>query len=225
MRPYDIITFDCYGTLIDWNGGITAAFQTAAAHDGVDLDSDAVMTAYHAVEPTVQAESYRPYREILAEVAMRCARRLGWPLDESRSGFLAESLPNWIPFPDTNTALERLKATGYELGVLSNIDEDLFAGTCRHFTVPFDLVVTAERVRSYKPGHAHFRVAREEMGGRRWVHAAQSYFHDVVPARSLDIPVVWVNRGRDQPAGAERPDAEVGTLEGLVAWLDPAAGG
>ena len=89
----------------------------------------------------------------------------------------------------------------------------------------FDLVVTAEQVRSYKPGHAHFLSAQDGMGGRRWVHAAQSYFHDVVPARSLDVPVVWVNRGRDEPAGAERPDAEVETLEGLVAWLEQAARG
>ena len=220
--PYDIITFDCYGTLIDWDGGITAAFQEAARVDGINLDSDAIMAAYHDIEPAVEEQDYRPYREVLKEVAVRGAARLGWPLDANRSGFLAESLGDWTPFPDTNPMLERLRESGYQLGILSNIDEDLFARTRRHFTVQFDLLVTAERVRSYKPGHTHFLTAKEEIGDRRWLHAARSYFHDVVPARALGVPVVWVNREHSKPLGPERPDAEVENLEGLVEWLDRA---
>ncbi len=119
--------------------------------------------------------------------------------------------------------LERLKELGYQLGILSNIDEDLLAQTQEHFTVEFDLIVTAERVRSYKPGHAHFLKARDEIGDRRWLHAARSFFHDVVPACALNIPVVWVNREHTKPLGPEHPNAEVDDLQGLVRWLSDSA--
>ena len=218
-NPYDIITFDCYGTLIDWDGGIANAFRDAALTDGLDLDRERILEVYHAVEPTVQQEEYRPYRDVLTDTARRCAERLDWPLPSDRSGFLAESLGNWTPFADTNKSLELLHGLGYQLGILSNIDDDLFAATTRHFTVEFDLVITAQQVRSYKPAHVHFETARRGMSGRRWLHAAQSYYHDVVPARALDIPVVWINRGSDPPLGKTVPNAEVDSLEGLVGWL------
>jgi len=218
-RPYDIITFDCYGTLIDWDGGIANAFRNAALTDGLDLDRDEILDVYHAVELTVQKEEYRPYCDVLADTARRCAERLNWFLPSDRSGFLAESLGSWTPFADTNKALERLHGLGYRLGILSNIDDDLFAATTRHFTVEFDLVVTAQQVRSYKPAHDHFEAARQGVSGRRWLHAAQSYYHDVVPARTLGIPVVWINRRGDPPLGKTVPDGEVDSLEGLVAWL------
>ena len=108
--------------------------------------------------------------------------------------FLPESVPAWPVFPDTNAALEALVNGGYRLGILSNIDDDLFDATRRLFTVDFDLVVTAEQVRSYKPAAGHFDVARSDLGTTSWLHAAQSYFHDVVPARTHGIPVVWINR-------------------------------
>ncbi len=118
--------------------------------------------------------------------------------------------------------MTRLRSGGIRLGILSNVDEDLLAGTRRHFDVPFDLVVTAERVRSYKPGHAHFTAARAALGpGARWLHAAQSYFHDVVPAKTLGIPVAWINR-KSQPVGASgAPDAEFKNLTQLADWLFP----
>lgn len=217
-RPYDVITFDCYGTLIDWDGGLSAAFRAEGHRHGIDLAEAAILHAYHHAEPGVQSEAYRPYREVLGEVAARCAPALGLPEDGPHT-FLAESLPSWRPFPDTNAALTRLQEAGYELGILSNIDDDLFAATSKHFPVPFDPVITAQRVRSYKPGHAHFEAAREVVGTRRWLHAAQSYYHDVVPARALGIPVVWVNRQAEAPGGDARPDGEVGTLDELVTWL------
>jgi 2-haloalkanoic acid dehalogenase type II len=219
-RPYDIITFDCYGTLIDWNAGITRAFQTAAEADGVALTGEAVLSAYHGVEHLVEGREYITYREVLGQVALLCAERVGWGLAPDRAGFLADSLAQWQPFPDTNPMLERLKQAGYELGILSNVDDDLFAGTQEHLSVEFDLVVTAEQVRAYKPNHAHFETARERIGDRRWLHAARSYFHDVVPATALGVPVVWVNREHSNPTGSVVPDAEVDTLEGLVTWLD-----
>ena len=135
-RPYDVITFDCYGTLIDWDGGIAGAFARAIAESGGGLDPHRVLEVYEEIEAEVEAERYRSYREVLTESTRRIARRLGWALPEARAGFLAESLPRWIPFPDTNAALERLFKAGYRLGILSNVDDDLLAGTRKHFTVP-----------------------------------------------------------------------------------------
>ncbi len=225
-RPYDILTFDCYGTLIDWEQGISRAFARAAAADGVQLEPAAVLTAYAEVEPAVEAGPYRRYRAVLGETARQVAARLGWPLPDARAGFLAESLPAWPPFPDTNPALERLAAAGYRLGILSNVDDDLLAATRRRFTVAFDpaLIVTAEQVGSYKPAAGHFLTARQRVGAGRWLHVAQSYFHDVAPARALGIPVVWVNRKGERPLDGGRPDLEFRTLAELADWLAPAAG-
>jgi 2-haloalkanoic acid dehalogenase type II len=217
-RPYDIITFDCYGTLIDWEGGIAAAFTRAVVGTGSRLDSRTVLAAYERIEPVVEAEPYRSYREVLTESARRVARELGWALPEARAGFLAESLPFWLPFPDTNAALERLFRAGYQLGILSNVDDDLLAETRRHFTVPFDLIVTAQQVGSYKPAGGHFTTARERVGDRRWLHAARSHFHDVTPCRGLGVPVAWINRAGERPR-EPRPDRELATLTELADWL------
>lgn len=221
MRRFDVVTFDCYGTLIDWERGIADACHAAAAADGVGVDLAAVRAAYHDVEPAVQAERFRSYREVLAETARRVALRAGWPLAEARAGFLADSLPSWTPFPDTNAALEQLAGAGIRLGILSNVDDDLLAGTRRHFTAAFDpaLVVTAQQVRSYKPGHAHFEEARRRIGGGRWLHAAQSLFHDATPARALGIPVAWINRQGERPAEPPAVTAEFPTLAAFADWM------
>ena len=217
-RPYDIVTFDCYGTLIDWDGGIAEAFARAVAETGGHLDPRHVLEVYEEIEARVEAEAYRSYRWVLTESARRVARQLGWALPESKAGFLAESLPFWIPFPDTNAALERLFKAGYRLGILSNVDDDLLAGTRKHFTVPFDLIVTAQQVRAYKPADGHFVTARERLGGQRWLHAAQSYFHDVTPAKRHGVPAAWINRKR-LVGGEPRPDRELHTLTELADWL------
>jgi len=193
MPRYDIVTFDCYGTLIDWETGISEAFRRAASADGVELDRAAILREYAANERVVEKE-YRPYREVLAETATRVAHALGWRLAFERATFLADSLPSWPPFPDTNDALLTLRDAGMKLGILSNIDDDLLAGTRHHFAVGFDLIVTAQQVRSYKPGHAHFRAAREAIGNARWLHAAESNFHDIVPTNQLGIDNAWINR-------------------------------
>ena len=218
-RAYDVITFDCYGTLIDWEAGLTRAFADAAAADGFPLEPGAAAAAYATREPAVEAETYRGYRAVLAETAVRAAASLGWTMSEERARILPDSLPAWPPFPDTNPALERLAAAGYTLGILSNVDDDLLAGTLRHLTVPYEILVTAQKVRSYKPAHGHFDAARRLLGGRRWLHAAQSYFHDIVPARDLSIPVAWINRRGEAPAGDARPDREFPTLTELADWL------
>jgi 2-haloalkanoic acid dehalogenase type II len=222
-RPYDVLTFDCYGTLIDWETGISAAVAAAAKAAGVALHREAILQVHAAVEPAVQAEDYRSYRAVLQQVALAAAERLGFPLTGATSAFLPESVPRWPPFPDTNPALERLKDAGLRLGILSNVDNDLLAGTLRHFTVDFDFVVTAEQLHSYKPAASHFLRARELVGEERWLHVAQSYFHDVEPACALEIPVVWVNRKGESPRGEARPVFEVGDLTGLVHRLTVAS--
>lgn len=216
---FDIITFDCYGTLIDWEGGIIGAFQEEASRDGVTLDADEIIAAYMSVEPQVESESYLPYSEVLARAALQAAEKIGWQLAPERAGFLAASVPRWQPFADTNQALERLSEK-YKLGILSNIDDSLLAETRKYFTVTFDLIVTAEQVRSYKPGFAHFEAAAARLGGKRQLHAAQSYFHDVVPARKLNLPVVWVNRKNEiAKGGGPIPTAEVKNLTELADLL------
>jgi 2-haloalkanoic acid dehalogenase type II len=219
MRRYDVVTFDCYGTLIDWERGIGDAFETAARADGVALDRAALLAAYHAIEPVVQAERYRSYREVLALTARRVAERLGWRLDAGRESFLPESLPSWPAFPDTNGTLRRLAQAGHGLAILSNVDDDLLAGTRRHLAVAFDFVITAQQVGSYKPAPAHFEAARKRIGDARWLHVAQSYFHDIVPTRRLGVPSAWINRKRERPSGPERPDVEFTPLAEAADWL------
>jgi 2-haloacid dehalogenase/putative hydrolase of the HAD superfamily len=217
---FDVITFDCYGTLIDWEAGIRDAFLDAAATDGRRLSAAEVLDAYRQIEPEVEAETYRSYREVLAETATRVAARLHWRIARDRARFLAESLPSWRPFPDTNAALDRLAAAGCRLGILSNVDDDLIAGTRRHLGASFDPVITAAQVRSYKPAPGHFLAARRVLPeSARWLHAAQSYFHDVVPCKSLGIPVAWINRKAEKTGAAGPADWEMRDLASLADWI------
>jgi 2-haloalkanoic acid dehalogenase type II len=219
MRRYDVLTFDCYGTLVDWERGIAEALERAAGADGVTLDRAAALRAYHEIEPRVQAERYRRYREVLALTARAVAERLGWPLAPGREAFLPESLPTWPPFPDTNGALRRLRDAGHRLAILSNVDDDLLAGTRRQLDVAFDFVVTAQQVGSYKPAPGHFAAARERIGAARWLHVAQSYFHDVQPARALGIASAWINRKGERPLDDRGPDHQFRTLAEAADFL------
>ena len=220
MTRFDVVTFDCYGTLIDWESGIRKAFLAAAASDGVRIRPEEILPAYAEIEPLVEAEAYRPYRDVLARTAVRVAERFGWNLGLERARFLPESLPSWAPFPDTNPALEELAASGCRPGILSNVDDDLLAGTRRHLSVAFSPIVTAAQVRSYKPAHGHFLEARRRIPeGARWLHAAQSYFHDVIPCKALGIPIAWVNRKGEKAGAAGAPDREFENLAGLAEWV------
>ena len=215
-RPYDIITFDCYGTLVDWQGGISAAFREAASEAGVRLGREEILAAHAEVEPRVQAESFRTYRDVLTETARRMALAFGWAIDHPQARFLVESVSGWKAFEDTNTALRRLRGAGYRLGILSNVDDDLLCATMRQFDCGFELIVTAQQVRSYKPAEAHFVKAREAIGEDRWLHAAQSWFHDIVPATALGISTAWINRNRETPREGTRPEYEFADLAGLA---------
>jgi 2-haloalkanoic acid dehalogenase type II len=222
---FEFVTFDCYGTLIDWETGIRRAFQQALEGTGLNKTQEAeLFELYQDEEKRIEAQTpYRKYREVLTLAASAAARRFGKNIPEKLSSVLAEQLPSWKPFPDTNPGLERL-ATEYTLGILSNVDDDLLSGTLKHFTVPFDLVVTAERVRSYKPATEHFEEARGIIGAdREWLHVAASLYHDIEPALRLGIKTVWVNR-KNSPEGRRlkgRIVKEVRDLTQLADWLAP----
>lgn len=202
---FDILTFDCYGTLIDWREGISAAFSRIGAAAGRPVDRDQVLDLHARLEPEVQQEEFRSYRDVLDTLAPRMADALGLKIPTGASHFLSESLASWPPFADTGPALERLREAGYRLGILSNVDDDLLAATLQHFPVDFDLLVTAQQVGTYKPASGHFLEARRQIGGAAWLHVAQSFFHDVEPAVKLGLPVVWINRLAEDPCSAARP--------------------
>ena len=207
------VTFDVYGTLIDWEGGVWDAFEAEANRDGFTIERDQVVNLFLEVQKEIQAGSYELYAEVLRRTAVRIAKELGWPLEPSRSGFLPDSVQRWKPFKETNAQLDRF-AKKYNIGLISNIDDKLLGLTRRHFRTDFDLVVTAQQVRSYKPDPAHFKEAARRIGGKKgWVHVAASYYYDVEPCLKKKIPVIWVNRDKvELEAGQKKPDAEVSTL-------------
>lgn len=204
------LTFDCYGTLVDWKGGLSRAFINLFG-DTARSRLDELFEVYVAVEAQVEGAGFRPYRDVLEIVSARLAERLGLQLDPSQRGYLARALPEWPLFADTNAALVKLKQR-YRLGVLSNIDSDLFEATSQAFDVGFDFVVTAGEVRSYKPSPGHFERMLEAYGSPdSTIHVAQSLFHDGAPAARLGLPFVWVNRYAESnregvPITAEVPD-------------------
>jgi len=195
MDSFEVITFDCYGTLIDWETGIRKAFHDALARTGARTGLDAqVFELYAAEERRLENETpHLSYREVLTNAALAVSRKLGWKLTESQASILAEELPHWIPFQDTNPALEAL-AKNHSLGILSNIDNDLLAGTLKHLKPKFEILVTAENVQSYKPAYPHFNEAQRIIRDRRWLHVAASQYHDIEPCLKLGIGAVWVDR-------------------------------
>ena len=208
------VTFDVYGTLIDRDTGIYEAFAAEAARDGVELDRAEVLALVREITREIEGGSYELYAEVLRRTAIEVAKRLNWDLEPSRSGFLPDSVQRWKPFKETNIQLAKL-AKKYKLGLLSNIDDKLLGQTRRHIPTDFDLVVTAQQVRSYKPDPAHFTECARRMGGKRgWVHVAASHYHDVAPCVKARVPVIWVNRNKETLDSSQRkPTAEVPNLK------------
>ncbi len=207
------VTFDVYGTLIDWESGAFDAFRKEAEQDGFTLEREELISLFREVQQKIEAGSYELYAEVLRRTAVDIAKTLGWPLEPSRSGFLPQSVQRWLPFRETNSVLGRI-AKKYKVGLISNVDDKLLGQTRRHIPLDFDLVVTAQQVRSYKPDAAHFTECERRIGGKKgWVHVAESYYHDVEPCLKKKIPVIWVNRRKQQlESGQKKPDAEVATL-------------
>jgi 2-haloalkanoic acid dehalogenase type II len=222
VSQYEVLTFDCYGTLIDWESGIRRAFHNALSKTRGPVQlTEKASEIYETEERKVERQDpHLPYREVLANTALAVAARIGWTLSAADSFFLSRELPEWRPFPDTNHALERL-AKKHTLGILSNIDNDLLDTTLKHFRAKFDIIVTAEQVGSYKPAPAHFKEAQRLIGGRPWLHVASSQYHDIEPAKRLGIKAAWVNRKHLQSTRSLASDNvwEVGDLLQLADQL------
>jgi 2-haloacid dehalogenase len=212
-KQVTFVTFDVYGTLIDWEDGIYRAFKREADRDGFTIDKDVIIPLFHEISREIEGGSYELYAEVLRRTALEIAKRIGWPLEPSRSGFLPDSVQRWMPYKETAAQLRKFSGK-VQTGLISNIDDKLLGQTRRHIPVDFDLVVTAQQVRSYKPDPAHFKECERRVGGKKgWVHIAASHYHDVEPCVKAKVPVIWVNRHKEvlEPS-QKKPTAEVKTL-------------
>jgi 2-haloacid dehalogenase len=222
---YDALTFDCYGTLVDWVRGVTAALRPVLDRNEVGAEGDALFSLYLRFEKEVESGPHVPYREVLRRVLRRIGTHHGFTPSNADLDTFAGSVGRWPPFPDTNEALDRLSAH-FRLAVVSNVDDDLFYETARHFDVEFDAVVTGEGVGAYKPALEPFEHAMNELGvaPNRLLHVAQSVYHDVNPAGRLGLDCARVRRygGRfDASPPSTSPVIEVPNLGDLAAALLP----
>jgi 2-haloacid dehalogenase len=204
-------TFDCYGTLIDWNGGIRAQLARVFGEDRADER----LRRYHELEPELEADGTLSYREVLTEAM----RRLDAPAGEE--AVLADSLPDWQPFEEVPQALEEARGRGWKLAILSNTDRDYIEASEQRLGGGFELAIVASEIGSYKPGLGHWRAFEERVGRAPDVHVAASLFHDVAPANELGLPSVWINRLGETPGPP--PTCELPDLSRLPDALDELA--
>jgi 2-haloacid dehalogenase len=225
FEQYQVLTFDCYGTLIDWESGMLNALKPILANHGIQLEDEKILELFAEFEST-EEQAYKLYRDVLRGVVRRFGDRFQFQpsLDEQEA--LPSSIHYWQPFADTVAALKTLKQT-FKLAIISNVDDDLFADTAKLLEVEFDAIVTAQQAKSYKPSHHNFQVAfdRLNLPTNQILHVAASPYHDIVPAKELGLSTVWVNRRAGQAgAGAvlpaiARPDLEVPDLQTLAALI------
>ncbi len=223
LDSFEILSFDCYGTLADWGSGILPALAPILARHRCSAPARQLLEAYGRLESSAEKPPYRPYSIVLREVMEGLGRMLGFSPAGVELDALASSIASWVPFPDTREALRALR-TKYRLAILSNIDDDLFAMTAPTLGVELDWVVTAGQIGAYKPSLENFRLALARFGRpkEKVLHVAQSLFHDIAPARALGLASIWVNRRHGLPgAGATppadgRPDLEVRDLKSLA---------
>lgn len=223
FSQFEVFTFDCYGTLIDWEAGILRALVPLLQKYRVDASDEEVLESYAEAETRAESQPFKPYRRVLAQVVDELGVKFGFNPTNDEREVLAGSIRTWPAFPDTVTALRRLHDR-YKLSIISNIDDDLFQQTAKLLQVPFDYVTTALGVGSYKPSVNNFHRALQKMNiaKERVLHVAQSLHHDVEPARQLGICSVWVNRRQGKSGGgatvtsAVRPDLEVPDLKTLA---------
>jgi 2-haloalkanoic acid dehalogenase type II len=204
-------TFDCYGTLIDWNGGIRAELARVFGEER----ADELLHRYHELEPELEADGTLSYRDVLTEAL----RRLGAPTGEETA--LADSLPDWHPFPEVPQELEQARARGWKLAILSNTDRDYIEASMQRLGGGFELAIVASEIGSYKPALGHWRAFEERVGRLPDVHVAASLFHDVAPANELGLPSVWINRLAETPGPP--PTRELPDLARLGETLDELA--
>jgi 2-haloacid dehalogenase len=200
----EAISFDCYGTLIDWEKGILGALKPLLKSEGIKLEDKDMLKLYAELETKAESGEYMPYRDVLRAVVREMGERLGFTPSLEEQDCIAESMRKWKPFPDTKEALHELKKN-FRLAVISNTDEDLIAVTLKKLDVDFDWVITAERTRSYKPSLNNFRLALSAMGlpPDRVLHAAHSIYHDIIPAKRLEMNTAFIRRGSKENPGAD----------------------
>jgi 2-haloacid dehalogenase len=204
---FEALTFDCYGTLIDWETGLRDAFRPILAAHGIDVDDEEdVLVRYARHEAAAEAGPYLRYRDVLAAGLRGVAAELDFEPTPAEVGRFSGSVVDWPAFPDSAAALARLQER-FRLGVITNCDDDLFAASNATLGVTFDWLVTAQQVESYKPNEANFQVAFERLGlsRDRILHVAQSLFHDHVPAKRLGLSSVWIDRRHDRPGSGATP--------------------
>ncbi len=218
-----VLTFDCYGTLIDWETGILSTLQPILADHGVTADAERLLALHAELESAAERGPYTPYRQLLMTVIRGLGERLGFTPSAAEQSRFADAVGDWPPFADTRAALRAL-GRRFRLAIISNVDDDLFARTNQQLDVTFDWIVTAQQVKSYKPSPNNFREALARIGlpTEQVLHVAQSLFHDHVPAKRLGLETVWVNRRHGKagsgatPIADARPDLEVRDLATLV---------
>ena len=220
---FDVLTFDCYGTLIDWETGILDALRPVFAAHRVDLTPERTLELYGELESAAERGPYREYKAILRTVLEGLGTRFGFTATANELEQFSTSVKDWPAFPDSAAALQALHKK-YRLAILSNIDDDLFAHSAQRLQVRFDWIITAQQVKSYKPSLNNFRMAFGRIGvpQNRILHVAQSLFHDIAPANALGLSSVWVNRRHKKegsgatPEAQARPDLEVPDLRTLA---------
>jgi len=223
LTRFKVLTFDCYGTMIDWETGIFSALRPILAAHKKSIADSALLEMYSEIEASAEQGEFLRYRDVLQSVVRGFGERLGFSPSAAEVRSLPESLANWPPFSDTAEALRKLKKR-YQLAVISNVDDDLFAVTAPNLGVAFNHVITAQQAGCYKPCMKIFKLAEKRIGisRDRWLHVGQSIYHDVIPAQSLGIATVWVNRPSPRPgagaakAAAGKPDLEVPNLKTLA---------
>jgi len=220
---FEILTFDCYGTLIDWETGILSALHRILSAHAKQIDDATLLKLYGDFELRSEQPPFRPYREVLASVVRQFGEELSFTPTAAEIQSLPDSLANWRPWPDTVAALHQLKSR-FRLAILSNVDDDLFATTRPKLGIEFDEVITAQQAQAYKPSLKLFELAlsRIQAPAHRVLHVGQSIYHDVVPAQALGLATVWVNRPSARPgvgavkAAQAKPDLTVTSLEELA---------
>jgi 2-haloacid dehalogenase len=207
---FEALTFDCYGTLIDWETGILRGLRGTLDRHGIDAPDDELLELYATAEEQAEAGSYLRYREVLGRCFREVCGHYEVEPDEAAVTAFGASVGDWPAFPDSSAALRQLK-TRFRLGVITNCDDDLFAASNRTLGVEFDWIVTAQSVGSYKPNRRNFETAFSQLGlpRNRILHVAQSLFHDHVPAQELGLMSVWIDRRHDRPGPGASPPATV----------------
>jgi 2-haloacid dehalogenase len=227
---YKCMSFDCYGTLIDWEAGLLSALRPILDAHHVEADDQELLESYAAAATDIEAGGFLPYRRVLGEVLLRLGTKFGFTPNPDEVDSFSISVKAWPPFDDSAAALRALQ-TKYKLIILSNIDDELFEYSARLLGIEFDRVFTAQQIGSYKPSEKnfHYLIQYAAVPQDRILHVAQSLFHDIAPAKRLGLSTVWVNRREGQegsgatPAAVSEPDLEVPDLKTL-AWLAGVSG-